>query len=265
MNNQMIIDALADPSIVEQELTRRDAVRSSGMLGLGLAAATMPLALAAMSRKAFGQGATLPNRIVNALNVAYILENLEADYYNESLAADGLIPSEDRAIFEQIAKHENAHVAFLKGVLGSRAARLPEFDFTSGGTLPVYTDYATFLLVSQGFEDFGVRAYKGQAGNLATNDTILTAALQIHSVEARHASQIRRLRGGKGWITGNEGGAGTPTSFPFSVVYGGEGNTTHLGIDVSKYEGADAATEAFDEPVTNLQDVLSVVGVFVQK
>jgi hypothetical protein len=29
---------------------------------------------------------------------------------------------------------------------------------------------------------------------------LLTAALQIHSVEARHASEVRRLRGQKGWL-----------------------------------------------------------------
>jgi hypothetical protein len=262
MDNQMIIDALADPAVVERDVSRREALRSSGLLGLGLAAVTMPFALAATSRKAFGQGAALPNQIVNALNVALILERLEAEFYKQGLETSGLIPSEDRAIFEQIGKHEEAHVAFLEGALGARATRVPRsaFDYTVGGTFDTFGDYPTFQLVAQGFEDFGVRAYKGQAANLAANDAILTAALQIHSVEARHASEIRRLRGEKGWISG-----GVPAGFPLAAVYAGEDNVTQAGIDLSTIEGAAAATEAFDEPVTDLRTVLTVVSTFVRK
>jgi|GEM_PF-4100513 len=64
---------------------------------------------------------------------------------------------------------------------------------TAAGLLP------RFLELSQTFEDTGVKAYKGQAGNLITSPTLLTAALRIHSVEARHAAEIRRLRGEKAW------------------------------------------------------------------
>ncbi len=49
------------------------------------------------------------------------------------------------------------------------------------------------------FEETGVKAYKGQAGNLITSSKLLTAALRIHLVEARHAAEIRRLRGEKAW------------------------------------------------------------------
>ena len=52
------------------------------------------------------------------------------------------------------------------------------------------------------FEDTGVKAYKGQAGNLITSSKLFTAALRIHSVEARHAAEIRRLRGVKEWDGG---------------------------------------------------------------
>jgi hypothetical protein len=72
----------------------------------------------------------------------------------------------------------------------------PTFDFTVGGLFSPFTDYQQFLL-AQAFEDTGVRAYKGQAANLMSKPDLLTAALQIHSVEARHASEVRRLRGQK--------------------------------------------------------------------
>ncbi|MBA3895161.1 MAG: ferritin-like domain-containing protein [Gemmatimonadales bacterium] len=52
-----------------------------------------------------------------------------------------------------------------------------------------------FKILAQGFEDAGVRAYQGQLGALKPFGAFLTAAATIHSVEARHASQVRRLGG----------------------------------------------------------------------
>jgi len=255
-DKKLIFEALENPEVLEQTVSRRDAVRGGGMLGAGIALATMPVLLAGLTRKAFAQG-PLPDSIVNPLNFALVLEYLESDFYEMGLDAGGLIPSEDRPIFAQISKHETAHVAFLSSVLGAKAAIRPEWDFTSGGVFDPFNDYETFTLLAQGFEDTGVRAYKGQAGNVASNDDILTAALQIHSVEARHASEVRRLRGLKGWIPLNQ----TNAPAAFAPVYAGEENTTHLGIDVSDFQGREAATEAFDEPL-GLRDVLAIAGLF---
>jgi Ferritin-like domain len=44
-------------------------------------------------------------------------------------------------------------------------------------------------------EDTGVAAYAGQGTNILQS-AVLTAALSIHSVEARHAAWIRALVGG---------------------------------------------------------------------
>ncbi len=256
MDKNIMLAAAEDPTVLETGLSRRDALRRSGLLGAGLAAMTLPAALTAVSGTAFAQtsGAT---RIVNALNIAYLLERLEAEFYQLGLARAGLIPASDRAIFTQISKHEDAHVRYLAAALGSNVARIPAFDFTAGGQFDTFTNYQTFLLLAQGFEDFGVRAYKGQAGNLVSNKAVLTAALSIHGVEARHASRIRRLRGSKGWITG-----GAPPAPALAAVYAGEGNTMQAGIDVSKYAGVDAATEAFDEPVTDVFAVYAVAKLF---
>jgi hypothetical protein len=60
--------------------------------------------------------------------------------------------------------------------------------------------------VSHAFEDTGVRGYKGQAGNLKSSDEILTVALQIHSVKARHAAEVRLIRGQPAWIIDNPRG-----------------------------------------------------------
>ena len=55
------------------------------------------------------------------------------------------------------------------------------------------------LGIAQLLEDTGVRAYKGRAGELLGTD-LLTVALQIHSVEARHAAKIRVMRGQRAWV-----------------------------------------------------------------
>ena len=98
-------------------------------------------------------------------------------------------------------------MAFLTDALGSHAVKKPNFDFTAKGAFgDVFSNYKTFLALSQAFEDTGVRAYKGQAGNLKASDEILTAALQIHSVEARHAAEVRLIRGQPAWIVSNSRG-----------------------------------------------------------
>ena len=88
-----------------------------------------------------------------------------------------------------VAQHEAAHVAFLKGALGSAAVAKPKFDFK--GTT---TNKAKFLATAQVLEDTGVAAYLGQAGAIK-NKEVLGAALSIHSVEARHASALNQLLG----------------------------------------------------------------------
>ena len=176
--------------------TRRDLFGTSARK-LGTLA-TAPLILAAVSTQAFGQG--IPAQVADVLNFALTLEYLEDEFYRTALATSGLIPREFAQVFAQISKHETAHVATLKGALGSAAVTKPEFDFTARGKYrDVFSNFTTFAAVSQALEDTGVAAYKGQAGNLAGSGKILTTALQIHSVEARHAAEVRRVRGVKAW------------------------------------------------------------------
>ncbi len=167
---------------------------------VALAAAAPLLASCALVGKAVAPDRGLA---VATLQFALLLEELEHAFYVKALATGGLIPASDRAVFEQISKHEGAHVTFLTtGItgIGGTAEAAPEFDFTAGGKYPgVFRNYRTFLEVSQMLEDTGVKAYKGQAPNLITSPLLLTAALRIHSVEARHAAEVWRLRGIKPW------------------------------------------------------------------
>lgn len=118
-----------------------------------------------------------------------------------------------------------------------------------GAFATVFRNYQTFLALAQAFEDTGVRAYKGQATNLTANNQILQTALQIHSVEARHAAMVRRIRGEKGWIAGSSRG-----SLPAAAqaVYNGEENTVQGETDFRGAGGTppSAASETFDESLT---------------
>ncbi|MFP9099896.1 ferritin-like domain-containing protein [Flavobacterium sp. RHBU_24] len=259
MNILKFIESFTNEGIIQSldvKTSRRDSFSQFGKLGTGAALAAVPFISLFTTNKA--KAATTmfsPETETAALSLALILEYLEDEFYATALDSAGLIPNSDKAIIQQISQHEAAHVAFLQTALADAAPAKPEFNFNIAGLDP-FNDYPTFLALSQAFEDTGVRAYKGQAGNLQSNGDLLTAALQIHSVEARHASQIRRLRGLKGWIVGNQRGAGMPEAT--QPVYNGEENTTHGGVNITMFTassgnpafGAGSYTESFDEILT---------------
>lgn len=194
-NDYPVLQAL-DPEI-QTRLTSRRGLFSQTACKLG-ALATAPILLAAASTEAFSQG--LPRQVIDVLNFALTLEYLEDEFYRTALSVQGLIPDQYAAVFAQISKHETAHVKALLGVLGGAAVEKPEFDFTARGKYrDIFRNFKTFAAVSQTLEDTGVAAYKGQAPFLVGGGKLLTTALQIHSVEARHAAEVRLVRGIKPW------------------------------------------------------------------
>ncbi|RYY86231.1 MAG: ferritin-like domain-containing protein [Chitinophagaceae bacterium] len=285
MNLQNIINEIekVDPEVYERVNTRRQAMQSFATLGKTLALAALPTALGSLFNKAYGQNNAA---IVDVLNFALKLEYLEAEFYTRGVAAAGLIPAgAATGAMTTIRDHENAHVAFLRTAiagLGGTAIARPNFDFSAGGGSGngplgnnTFTNYPVFLAVAQTFEDTGVRAYKGQAPNLISNNDVLTAALNIHSVEARHASHIRQMRrangslaagGIKPWITLNQSNIDTGNSGLNSAIqasYNGEEVTTQAMVNiVTSAINADRASEAFDEPLTMAQVVTIVTPFF---
>jgi rubrerythrin len=157
---------------------RRSALAGGGLLGGGAALAMLTPGVAAAATKGD----------VKILNYALTLEYLETAFYQEAVAM-GALKGRVLKLAKVIAGHEAAHVAALKGALGKAAVAKPTFDFK--GTT---SDQAKFMATAIVLEDTGVAAYKGQAG-LIKADAILSAALAIHTVEARHASWIRDLSG----------------------------------------------------------------------
>ncbi|MEO8664029.1 MAG: ferritin-like domain-containing protein [Ignavibacteria bacterium] len=266
MNLENLYNKIND-TLSKKNVSRRSALDGVSKLGLGALAAAVPFAAAVnFPGKTFAKGNGMNNSsgatVIEILNFALTLEYLEAKFYQMGLTAPGLIPGGDLPVFNQISLHEGAHVITLIGAivaLGGTPVSQPTFDFTAGGVYSdVFTNYSTFLTLSQSFEDAGVRAYKGQAGGLIGNDAVLTVALQIHSVEARHASEVRRIRGQKGWISGSNSG-GAP-----DAIYVREDNYIQGGVDVRTITtvGATPISEAFDETLS-MSEVLAIAGPFI--
>ena len=318
MDNQPILDTI-DPEIVERLAVRKEEIEQGSPVRPGIAAAlalgSVPIALAALSRDVYAQG-TLPAPIKAVLDFALALEIFENEFYKAVLgtsasatqnAAFATVRTAAAAVpgavntLNQIQKHEQAHVATLTATGATNVFNLTatSFDFTgargagNGPFAKATTDLAFLLQVAQAAEDTGVRAYKGQAANLMSQPAILEAALRIHSVEARHAARIRRMRraaaGASAIVrwSGTVRGGGAPAAgatdlgpqaamvaAAFEAIYGAganattapnEANVTHAGVNASTLSGAgfgtEAAQEAFDEPLDRA-DVVAIVQPF---
>jgi len=270
MNILKLIESFSNESALGGLTTkgsRRDSFSQFGKMGATAAMAALPFSML-LSQTANAQSTPTTENKESALKLALTLEYLEDEFYKAALNGSFLSAAE-RIIIEQISKHETAHVNLLKGALGNAAPAKPTFDFTAGGTFPdVMSNSQTFFAVAQAFEDTGVRAYKGQAGNFGDDKATLTIALQIHSVEARHASKIRRYRGLRGWITGNDEG-GHPAAA--DAVYAGENVTTQAGFNTATVTNgsgnptiqASAGSASFDEPLTTAQ-ATAIASLFIQ-
>ena len=274
MNLFKIIEEIekVDPEVHERMSPRRDAIKNITSFGSKVAIASLPLAFASIFKKAYG--ATAPVAVNDVLNFALSLEYLESYFYNQAMAIPYFVLDIEYIRF--IQNDENTHVALLQSLLGTSAITMPKFDLTAKGTFPdVLTNYSTFLTVANGFEDTGVRAYKGQAINLINNDAVLTTALSIHAVEARHASAIRELRQSRGvtiepWITGTAILSNDTGSAALNANYAGENNIIQQGIDTTTLPSAygtttpyHVAAEAFDEPLDMTAVQAAVAAFFV--
>jgi len=290
MNLQNILSEIEqkDPEVFDKLSDRRKAMKSFSNFAGKVALASIPFAFGSMFKKAYGQ---TPADVISVLNFALTLEYLESEFYKKGVAAPNLIPAGTPAVaaLNKISADETKHVAFLRSAI-TAAGGTPvsftatSFDFTAGnGTqagpfIGVFDNYDLFLAVAQTFEDTGVRAYKGQAPNLMSNNDVLTAALNIHSVEARHAAHIRYMRRArqaampgnalyvgdiKPWITLKMSNIGSPLVQP---SYDGEEITTQAGVNILNVGGQtftpNAASESFDEPLTR-QQVEAIVDPFI--
>ena len=119
MNLLNILDKLSDDKFFTTETSRLGSLSQLRDFGKKAAIASIPLGLGSLmatSAKAETPTSSLApaSALTDALQLALILEYLEDEYYRTGLMTSGLIPAADKGVFQQIAQHETAHVAFLK-------------------------------------------------------------------------------------------------------------------------------------------------------
>ncbi|MBP0494959.1 ferritin-like domain-containing protein [Pararoseomonas indoligenes] len=161
-------------------------------------------------------------------NFALNLEYLEAEYYLRGVTGSGLAAGDTggtgasggvtggsavnfrsdylRQYMTKIAIDEQAHVKFIRAVLGSSAVARPAIDFATAfttlaraaglingsQTFNPFADEVSFLLGAFVFEDVGVTAYGG-AASLISNRDFVSYAASVLAVEAYHAGAVRTL------------------------------------------------------------------------
>ncbi|MEM8599468.1 MAG: ferritin-like domain-containing protein [Bacteroidota bacterium] len=126
------------------------------------------------------------------LNFAYVLEQLQAAFYTTVVTAPPRQAGQvEIDTFTALRDQEIAHRDFLRAAI------------VTGGGQPVpalrldlrtvdFTSLASVLAAAQVIEDLAVAAYNG-AGLVLRDADLLTIAGKIVSVEARHATAVRRL------------------------------------------------------------------------
>lgn len=280
MNLFHIFDSIAqiDAKALDRFDTRRAVFGHMFSTGKKITAAAAPVFLASFFNKAYAGEQRVQETVKQVLAYALRLERLEYAFYRDGLASSTLaLSGNDRTGLEEIRDNELAHVNLLESLLlPAERPAVDTYRFDKVYTA-VFNDRDTFLAVAQALEDTGVRAYKGRAGELKGTAELETA-LNIHSVEARHAAHIRVMRGKTAWIPGDDSTNGIPTvtlPAPLTGTVAGnafylagasgtpsEANTTQAGQS-GLYAGnnipAERYSEAFDEPL-DPTTVLNTVG-----
>ncbi len=135
---------------------------------------------------------TFKNDDTGLLNFAYLLEQIEAAFYQKVVAAfPADFTAADKAAFIDLRDHEVIHREFLKSVLAANAydtaLAVPfEFNFTAY----TLTTRAGVYAAARTLEDTGVAAYNGLLRRFS-NLSFLRLLAKIASVEARHAAFVR--------------------------------------------------------------------------
>lgn len=148
-----------------------------------------------------GSGEASSGGDIDIVKYALTLELLEEDLYKQVLDSGELGSGPLLELTKEVYENEQEHVLALTSLveqLGSNPVAAPKTDFKSvleGGEPEI-------LKVSAMVENLGASAYLGQADKIQTPE-ILSAALSIHTVEARHAARFNELAG-NGFMTGDE-------------------------------------------------------------
>lgn len=158
---------------------------ASGLAGVSL------MAPSALAGTALVQAAAMEGGDLAILNYALTLEHLEDALY-QALLKSGLLTGRPLQWATAFGTHEHAHVVALTSTItklgGTPVMAQASYNFPKlTTTAQVYTTLAQV-------EDLGAAAYLG-AAPLVMNAAVLSAAVEIHTVEAEHATTWRFLSG----------------------------------------------------------------------
>lgn len=176
-----------DPSSRKRFLRTLGGAGAAGGFGLFLAACGEQKATGVSAAKRQRQGAPRPTD-KEIVNYALTLEYLEADFY-EKVQASGLVGGKAAEAIKIIGEHEREHVRRLKAVakdLG-KPVKKPKTRF------PLQSQDQILELAAT-FENLGAAAYPAQAPNIRSKE-LLSEAISIATVEARHAAKLNELTG----------------------------------------------------------------------
>ena len=169
-----------------------------------------------------GGGGTTTHTDADYLNFALNLEYLEAEFYLRAATGNGLGASDTgnstskttggsqvpglTSPADAVHQRDRAERAGPRSLSPQRARQLGRSSSghrsdqqlqrprkrcrASASSFNPFASYSNFLIGAFIFEDVGVTAYHG-AAKLLTSKTNLTAAAEIHAVEAYHAAAIR--------------------------------------------------------------------------
>ncbi len=214
-----------DPTGTTRRQAMRNGVATAGTFAAGSALLGLldPMeAMAAATSKQKGEYSTSLKKVnrrakkptandVVIANYALTLEYLEAAFYAAADAANYADPDINAAA-KVLAKHEAAHVAALKKVLGKAAVKAPTLNMDAVSA--ALKDEQTFITTAATIEPVGTAAYAG-AGPYLSNLAVTQAALAIHSVEANHAAYTAAICVAKGYS-----GAPSPVPNDFNPHFG---------------------------------------------
>ncbi len=125
---------------------------------------------------------------LDILNFALGLEHLETEMYKQ-IVASGKLTGNEQQYATQFGGHEAAHVTALTQTIqklnGTPVTAQAKYNF------PVFDTRDNIVKFLVTIEDLGAGAYLAAAPEIK-DPSILTAAVQIHNVEAGHASIWRQ-------------------------------------------------------------------------
>ncbi|MCW3121440.1 MAG: Dessication-associated protein [Flavipsychrobacter sp.] len=237
--------------------------------------AALPFAVGSLFQKASAK-TTAPDTVPQALNFILEMEYFAYNYYHTGNNTGGLIPAANQAGFLTIENQKKAHINYLNTVITAMgvAPFTPKnydasaanplyivsgaYDFTAAGKYLVFSDYPTFIMMCEVFEDTFIRGYKGEIPAVLGDKGTLELMMRMQSSVGRHASHaryVRRLLGYTSapehpspWITDN-----IPPDVRLQAYYDGEDAVGQQGVDISGLSGSTgavphySATAAFDE------------------